>query len=84
MDDNKRRKLEQVGYQIKSVYLNADGWGLCTRHVYEHSKHDREHYMTIHRTGSCDKFLPSSSATDKLGSFNDFRKEDDAGVDKVP
>lgn len=63
MDQNKRIKLQEIGYTIKRVcatcdhsrFNNMSSFGVCRLHRYEHMKHtDATRELSIFRDGHCD------------------------------
>ena len=66
MDENKLKRLKEVGYVINntcnlckhSVFVSGyTDWGTCGKHKYSHLKHsDSERQMSINRSGGCKDF----------------------------
>ena len=65
MDENKLKKLHEVGYSIATckmcAYANFPGpeatWGSCKKNLYEHKKHsDSLREMSIHKYGHCNEY----------------------------
>jgi len=61
MDENKRKKLQEIGYFIgpicglckNGVFPNNE-WGTCKIFSYKHLKHSDEiRQLSIHKYGSC-------------------------------
>lgn len=81
MDENKRRHLNLIGYEIRSTCgrcLEGDfpspssPWGTCRVHTYDHAKHSSSRrQLSIHRSGWCASFVKSPA--DDLGGFDEFR-----------
>ena len=73
MDENKRIKLNEVGYQILKVCSrckhadikhNSD-WGTCKNHMYKHKKHTvSERQLSINRYGTCTTFGKKDGKTE--------------------
>lgn len=81
MDANKLKKLQDIDYAINpscgtcvySSFPNND-WGLCANHEYNHMKHDGIHKLSIHRLGSCPKYLISEKKTGDMQHYKEFFK----------
>jgi len=77
MDENKKKKLEEIGYEIQKCCGLCDygffrddyDWGTCGRHTYVHKKHKSRRQLSIHRTGLCFRFRRKVI---DLGGFADF------------
>jgi len=82
VDANKLKVLQEIGYSIRQhcgicVHsdLSPDGWGYCNVHTYQHLKHAEEtSRLSIHRTGSCDRFEVDENKVATLGlhAFKEF------------
>lgn len=66
MDENKRAKMDEVGYKIQATCgscvfanLSADGYGTCEVHEYFHGKHQETRKLSIHRSGVCPRHTVS-------------------------
>lgn len=80
MDENKLKKLREVGYRIQDVcglckncWFSSPSavWGTCKISCYEHLKHsDSTRQMSIFRYGTCSKF--ERNETLDLGKFNEI------------
>ena len=79
MDANKLLKLSTIDYTIQpscglciySKFPNND-WGTCSRHVYDHLKHDGTHNLSIHRLGNCSKFTFSKEKAEGMEHYDQF------------
>jgi hypothetical protein len=78
MDENKRKKLREIGYSIKPCcalckhgsFTRTVTWGTCDLHEYTHLKHtgpDRK--LSIHRLGHCKHFELHGRRTSTLGQY---------------
>ena len=94
-DENKFKKLREIGYNIPvtcglctyALIPRDQDWGTCRKHLYTHLKHsgpDRE--MSIVRYGTCPDALIYSSHF--LGAHVEFLRENDGKAqvskDKAP
>jgi hypothetical protein len=78
MDENKRKKLKEIGYEIhpscgmcQSGIFEGVAWGTCKKHTYEHLKHTEEtRELSIFRHGVCPEFGLKLSAG--IGPWFDF------------
>lgn len=65
MDDNKKKKLEEIQYRIVSscgtcvdAELSPDGWETCKAFKYKHKKHSgEERQLSIHQFGVCKEYV---------------------------
>lgn len=75
MDANKRKVLQEIGYQIRPSCetcvhsdLSEDGWGYCGAHEYQHLKHSEEtRFLSVHRLGWCAEWKVDANKTAALG-----------------
>jgi len=81
MDENKLKKLHQVGYDVqpccalcKHSEFGHNAFGTCKKHQYDHVKHtgpDRQ--LSINKYGCCGFFeTDNEKATLILQSFKQF------------
>jgi len=80
MDENKLKKLEDIGYKIKrtcALCKNSEFpsftaiWGVCKIQNYSHLKHtDANRQLSICRYGQCGKFELNENID--FGKFNCF------------
>lgn len=85
MDENKLKKLQEIGYQIKNVCAMCQHsefsnqttlWGVCLIQNYNHLKHtDSTRQLSICKYGSCGKFKKSEKVD--FSKFNCFMVEDE-------
>lgn len=86
MDTNKLKVLREIDYSILShcgICEHSDlspgsTWGCCNVHTYQHLKHSEDtSRLSIHRTGSCNKFAQCVDKVTALGlkGFGEFVKE---------
>lgn len=80
MDANKLEKLKEIGFNLKPTCMlcvagefpNND-WGTCAINSYKHLKHtDELRKMSIHKSGSCSRFLLDERKEEELESFKQF------------
>ncbi len=83
-DENKIKKLREVGYRIPGLcgYCKHGGftnsmWGICGLHRYEHKKHDNPEDgrgVSVHVTGGCPSFNvdPVRLGLSSLGAHMEF------------
>ena len=87
MDKNKLETLSDINYTIQpscglcihALFPNND-WGLCSKHSYDHMKHDGTHKLSIHRLGSCDKFVFSPEKAAGMEHYDEFIQKNNADV----
>lgn len=81
MDENKRKKLKQIGYTIKRCCMNCENsrfspirsWGTCSLHKYNHLKHSvQERDLSINRSGYCIHHRLKTVVLDSLDKFQEF------------
>jgi len=83
VDENKAKKLREIGYQIRGCcglcvhFLGAPrtGWGTCANNRYKHKKHvGDERNLSVSIYGWCDayEFHPAT----RLHAFSEFTKGD--------
>lgn len=80
MDENKRKKLQEIGFKIlptcgictHSVFPNNE-WGTCSAHKYDHLKHTGDkRQLSIHMSGHCNGFELDSDTEVNLEKFKEF------------
>lgn len=82
-DENKFKKLREVGYTIpnlcglcKHAKWGGGDWGECAVHEYEHLKHSGSpRGISIHKFGSCEEFEENDLHVSILGNHREFREE---------
>lgn len=83
MDENKRLKLIEIGYEIKpscgmcvhSDIRDDDDFGDCNEHSYVHRKHSQgQKPLSILRYGSCPQYQPVLSYENYIHGFKEFVK----------
>lgn len=87
MDENKRLKLIEIGYEIRPTCSTcAHGefkfrmtWGSCSKHEYTHLKHTGpDRHVSIHVDGHCPSFKEDPAKVAKLsehlGRWQEFLK----------
>lgn len=82
MDDNKAKKLEEIGYKVRQTCgLCVHGgfpspesdWGTCGLHDYSHLKHsDKLRQLSICKSGSCPNFIIDPDRKALLHGFVEF------------
>lgn len=89
MDANKLSLLRSLQYRIGSscgmckhgVFRDIkDDFGSCMLQTYEHQKHTGPaRQLSVHRNGSCPKYVPDPAKVARLGAWAEFVKEDEGG-----
>ena len=86
-DDNKFKKLREIGYSIKVTcgtckfggFSSPRGWwGTCAKHTYQHLKHDNPEGgrgISVVRAGSCSEGVLFDGAEGAFGAHAEFIKE---------
>jgi hypothetical protein len=83
MDDNKRKKLAEIGYRIlpccalckHGKFKPNNDFGDCTANTYEHLKHSGDaRQLSINRLGSCPRFQVDEARLSFLHGFREFLK----------
>lgn len=87
MDENKRKTLREIGYEIPSSCFTcahgefntlksmSDLWGSCAIQEYQHLKHTGEkRRLSIYAGGRCGKFEQHAGKAAHIGSFQEFFK----------
>lgn len=78
MDANKRKLLDQVGYEVRACcgtcrharVSQGSEWGTCSIHSYDHVKHTGPaRALSISIFGGCPQHAISAEATASLGRF---------------
>ncbi len=81
MDENKKKKLEEMEYSIfpccggckSGDFVASMPWGTCMKFTYDHLKHtDEQRNVSIHRSGVCLHFEESEAEKEYLGAFAEF------------
>ena len=81
MDENKKKKLEEIKYKIfpccgackSGNFMTGMPWGTCMKFTYDHQKHTGEdRNISIHRSGVCDNFEENEAEKEYLGLFAEF------------
>jgi len=81
MDENKLKKLKEIGYKIqeccgvcnfRNFNLGAE-FGMCLCYKYEHKKHtESKRHLSINRYGHCRSFRWSADFLVNLKGFREF------------
>ena len=83
MDENKRLKLVEIGYEIKpscGMCLHAkieddEDFGTCNKHEYKHLKHiGSPRKLSILRYGNCPQYEPVLAFANYIHGFKEFLK----------
>lgn len=81
MDENKRLKLVDIGYEIPHAcgtcehahFRPGSDFGGCMLHKYDHRKHsDDEMDLSIYRFGVCGDYEESDNLLMLLGQWHEF------------
>lgn len=81
MDENKRKKLIDIGYEIHKTCslcihsrFNGQTFGDCIVQTYYHKKHEDTKQLSIHESGSCPKFEIDPIREMFMHKFSEFIK----------
>lgn len=84
MDENKRLKLVEIGYEIKPVCMTCsygrfdnafEIFGTCRKHSYVHLKHSQStRELSVFKAGSCSDHDPNPGTGAALHGFKEFVK----------
>ena len=82
MDENKAKKLQEIGFKIlpvcglcKYAAFSDYRWGTCEKHTYEHEKHTGPpRQVSVHFAGTCKDFEAANNAA-RLQKFEQFFQE---------
>lgn len=83
MDENKRKKLLLLGYEVAETCATCthakltDRFGTCQRHTYEHVKHSspRRRQLSISAFGSCKDYVRDEvKSAVEVGAYIEFMK----------
>jgi len=83
MDENKRLKLVDIGYEIRPVCITCvygrfspnSHFGDCVRWKYDHLKHSDSHRdLSVYRAGSCGEHELNPGTEAALHGFKEFVK----------
>jgi hypothetical protein len=81
VDENKRKKLIEIDYEVReccalckhSDLRVQDEWGTCAIQRYSHLKHSVSgRQLSVSRHGWCNKFDEDPTAVGRLGKFEAF------------
>lgn len=83
MDENKRKKLHEIGYTIgpscdTCVHFQAysdENFGTCTKYKYQHLKHTgTERSLSVYKHGSCPQYQQQPGIDNIVHGFKEFIK----------
>lgn len=84
MDENKRLKLVEIGYEIRPtcntcIYGRFDNlyeiFGTCKKYSYEHLKHsDKKRELSVFKAGSCPEHEMDPGTEAAMHGFKEFMK----------
>jgi hypothetical protein len=86
VDENKRLKLIEIGYEIRPTCLTCahgefrlqepmGNWGSCLKHDYAHLKHTGERRrLSVYSGGHCSGYEEHRGKTAHIGTFLEFVK----------
>ncbi len=80
MDENKRRKLDLIGYKIAPAcgfceygkFSPCNDFGDCAANSYVHEKHGRTHQLSINRFGLCPTYKEDPRKIVFIHAFKQF------------
>lgn len=80
MDENKRKKLEEIGYKIApscgfcvhGKFNPCNDFGDCAKHSYDHLKHGNTHSLSVNRFGLCSMYSEDPRKVVFIHAFKQF------------
>ena len=81
MDENKRKRLRELGYVVRGTCSNckfstiAAGWGTCSKADYFHNKHGELRALSVNEAGHC--HMHEWREDLHIGGFDEFMENAD-------